>query len=69
MADSWLTDGNCNNCRRKNYCSSRCKKARVREKRQMYNDVMEATGLGELLDKDGNNEKLEKTLKAPDIIE
>lgn len=24
MADSWLIDGNCNNCRRKNYCQKPC---------------------------------------------
>lgn len=32
MADSWLTDGNCENCRRKNYCSTECKLARQRNK-------------------------------------
>lgn len=24
MADSWMTDGNCDNCRRKSYCSTQC---------------------------------------------
>lgn len=24
MADSWKIDGNCENCRRKNYCSKSC---------------------------------------------
>jgi radical SAM protein with 4Fe4S-binding SPASM domain len=24
MADSWLTDGNCKECRRKNYCQKAC---------------------------------------------
>lgn len=28
MADSWLTDGNCNECRRRNYCTKRCKKSK-----------------------------------------
>lgn len=26
MADSWLIDGNCESCRRKNYCSKPCTK-------------------------------------------
>ncbi len=26
MADNWKTDGNCNECRRKNYCGHKCTK-------------------------------------------
>jgi len=26
MADSWKTDGNCAECRRKNYCKKQCSK-------------------------------------------
>lgn len=27
MADSWKTDGNCNECRRQKYCKKQCTKA------------------------------------------
>lgn len=30
MADSWLTDGNCEECRRKNYCQKSCTKNKRR---------------------------------------
>lgn len=42
MADSWLTDGNCDNCRRKNYCSTKCKLARQRDKSELAGVVANA---------------------------
>lgn len=49
MADSWLIDGNCEVCRRKNYCKTECKKHRVRRKRSIYNALMSATGADKIL--------------------
>lgn len=31
MTDQWIDGGECNKCRRRNYCKSQCKKARERE--------------------------------------
>lgn len=42
MADSWLIDGNCDNCRRKNYCSTECKLARQRNKAELAGAVANA---------------------------
>ena len=50
MADSWLTDGNCQECRRKNYCKTECKKHRASVKRYMYNTMMSVTGMDKILD-------------------
>lgn len=50
MADSWLIDGNCEVCRRKNYCSTECKRHRVNRKRSIYNAVMSGTGMNRILD-------------------
>lgn len=63
MADSWLIDGNCNNCRRKNYCSKPCTKAKSRRKSAIYNGIMNATGMGQLLDKTGTQERFENNMK------
>lgn len=41
MADSWLTDGNCETCRRKSYCNNECKRHRIKRKRVLYNAVLE----------------------------
>lgn len=49
MADSWLMDVNCSNCRRKN---------------ELYNDVMNATGMGQLLDRTGIRERFEDNMKS-----
>lgn len=68
MADSWLVDGNCNNCRRKKYCSTQCSKARQRAKTMLYNDVMRATGLDTVLDKTGTREKFEAKMKTIGIL-
>lgn len=48
--NSWLIDGNCKVCRRKNYCTTECKKHRVNRKRSIYNALMSATGAGRMLD-------------------
>lgn len=64
MADSWLIDGNCNKCRRKKYCSSPCTKASRRRKNQLYNDVMEATGIGDILDKAGSRDRFDEHMKS-----
>lgn len=50
MADSWLIDGNCEVCRRKNYCKTECKKHRVKRKRSIYNALISATGVDRILD-------------------
>lgn len=69
MADSWLIDGNCNNCRRKNYCSTPCKKAKSRRKNALYADIMNATGIGQLLDRTGTRENFENTMKCMGYID
>lgn len=50
MADSWLIDGNCEVCRRKNYCKKECKLHRVNWKRSLYNAVLSATGFDKIYD-------------------
>lgn len=50
MADSWLINGNCEECRRRKYCSTECKKHRVRHKRNFYNAMMSATGMNRIFD-------------------
>ena len=42
MADSWMTDGNCDNCRRKNYCSTQCKANKSREAANLRKAIMQA---------------------------
>lgn len=69
VADSWLIDGNCDNCRRKNYCSKPCKKANSRRKNALYNDVMSSTGMGQLLDKAGARERFENNMKCMGYID
>lgn len=49
MADSWLTDGNCSECRRRKYCNNRCKKAKERLQRQMFEVVDRHTGIGRIM--------------------
>lgn len=39
MADSWKIDGNCENCRRKNYCSKPCTLNKRRREMIMHNAV------------------------------
>ena len=41
MADSWLTDGNCDVCRRRNYCHTPCKRSKVRFQMQMMSQAVE----------------------------
>lgn len=36
MSDNWLTDGNCEECRRKSYCKTECKKHREWEMKRLY---------------------------------
>lgn len=66
MADSWLIDGDCTNCRRKTYCSKPCKKATIRRNRALYNSTMEYLGIAKILDKAGGNirEKVEANMRA-----
>lgn len=49
MADSWLIDGNCEVCRRKNYCKKKCKLFQVRASRTFYNQMLKATGADKML--------------------
>ena len=35
MADEWLADGNCDNCRRKKYCRTPCKAHKERFARRV----------------------------------
>lgn len=46
MADSWMTDGNCDNCRRKNYCSTQCKANKSREAANLRKAIMQAVVAG-----------------------
>ncbi len=39
MVDSWKLDGNCENCRRKNYCSKPCTLNKRRSSMIMHNAV------------------------------
>lgn len=49
MADSWLTDGNCNECRRKNYCTKGCKKNKLRKERFVRDVVMNSSSMGKIM--------------------
>ena len=42
MADSWKTDGNCNECRRQDYCNKQCRLARERGMRLLRAKMAEA---------------------------
>ena len=42
MADSWKIDGNCENCRRKNYCSKPCTLNKRRREMMLHGVVGEA---------------------------
>ena len=54
MADSWKIDGNCENCRRKNYCSKSCTLNKRMEERKLYSAVSkvlnEKLGLDKIYD-------------------
>lgn len=41
MADSWKTDGDCSVCRRQNYCSKTCTKARHRMEKDLRAKALE----------------------------
>lgn len=43
MTDSWKTDGNCNECCRKNYCNKMCRLARERGQAMIYNAFRQTT--------------------------
>lgn len=49
MADSWKTDGNCNECRRKDYCNKQCRLARQRMKAMVYS-AFTKTPVGKVYD-------------------
>lgn len=42
MADSWLTDGDCKECRRQKYCRKPCARARERSDRELKEAVVKA---------------------------
>lgn len=50
MADSWKIDGNCENCRRKNYCSKPCTLHKRRTKAIISQAVNKALGLDKIYD-------------------
>ena len=64
MEDSWLIDGNCENCRRNNYCKKACTKAKRRRTNIIHNAVMQATGMDKILDAMGNREMFDDMAKA-----
>lgn len=44
MADNWLTDGDCETCRRKKYCKTKCRKHLEREKREVSEMMLSVAG-------------------------
>lgn len=50
MADSWKIDGNCNNCRRKNYCSKSCTLSKRRKDMVISQAINKAMGLDKIYD-------------------
>lgn len=44
MSDSWMTDGNCELCRRNDYCKKECKKHKERKTRRLYCSIPVALG-------------------------
>ena len=48
--EQWLLDGNCRECRRKEYCSKPCKRNEARIERELVARVREVTGLGKICD-------------------
>ena len=48
--EQWLLDGNCRECRRKDYCSKPCKRNEARIERELVARVREVTGLGKISD-------------------
>lgn len=49
MADNWKTDGNCNECRRRDYCNKMCRLARERGRAMIY-EAFEQTTVGKAYD-------------------
>lgn len=68
MADSWLTDGNCSECRRNKYCNKKCKKRVQVEKRREYSTAMETTGMERLLYRMGMSDTAEDIAKVIGLL-
>jgi len=48
--EQWLLDGICRECRRKDYCSTPCKRNKVRTEREIMAYIHEKTVIGVALD-------------------
>lgn len=46
MADSWKTDGNCKECRRREYCNKACSANKKRLRYAVHDALLKHTGLG-----------------------
>ena len=49
LRDAWETDGNCEMCRRKDYCSKQCTRNKRRTNAMIHNMIAEKTGMGTIL--------------------
>jgi len=54
MEYSWLSDGNCFNCRRQSYCNKLCKVNKIRTKKGMPNLAINKEGMKNLIEIIGN---------------
>jgi hypothetical protein len=48
--EQWLSNGNCEECRRQNYCSKPCTAKKRRENAMLKNAILEATKLNKLFE-------------------
>lgn len=46
--EQWLLDGDCNQCRRKNYCSKPCKIVKHESDMRIINAIKKAVGLDKI---------------------
>ena len=62
MADSWKTDGNCDECRRQKYCNKRCTKARKCLEAMVHEFVKQEMG-GDLFNEVSRMNNLESYMR------
>ena len=48
--EQWLLDGICRECRRQDYCSTPCKRNKIRIERDVNTYIRERLGLGRIFD-------------------
>ena len=48
-SEQWLLDGLCSKCRKRNYCAKTCKRAKLREQREIMSFINEKTGFQSIM--------------------